>query len=152
MQIIEEDEPQEEEEANLEILAPETPVHVNQNYANNTDQLQQHQPLLLQTPLSAFYDPLAICHCCGKNANEISVCEMHKYVEQTHYAAETVRERDVRARAFLDGIEAGMRLFSEGGLSRPVGIAGPSSDHNRLTPSSVLQFVTPTPVDMWTTL
>ena len=149
IQLIDDDEAPLSTDPDL-VSRPEEPTHIPQDYENEGQYQQQPQPLPPQTPLSAFHDPYAICNCCGQNSHQISLSEMNRYVMETHYPTETVRERDARARAFLDGIEVGVRLFSRGGLSRPVGIAGLSGDNSdHLTPSGLLQFTTPSKTNLW---
>ena len=68
------------------------------------------------------------CAACGVTFDQIAVESMNAYIASTEYPGETVRDRSVRARAFLDGIDAGLVMFQTGGLSQGTTCAGTSSN------------------------
>ena len=59
------------------------------------------------------------CDWCGKCYDQIALEILGEYLIATAYGAETVRDRGVRSRAFIDGSEAALFSFKSAGLSRP---------------------------------
>ena len=65
------------------------------------------------------------CDWCGKSYDLIALETLGRYLVATAYDAETVRDRGVRSRAFIDGFEAALFSFKGAGLSQPQGCSGP---------------------------
>ena len=59
------------------------------------------------------------CDWCGKTYDQIALEILGEYLLATAYEAETVRDRNVRSRAFIDGFEAALFTFKSAGLSQP---------------------------------
>ena len=64
------------------------------------------------------------CDQFGKTYDQVALETLGKYLAATAYERETVRDRGVRSRAFIDGIEAALFIFRRAGLSQPVSCAG----------------------------
>ena len=65
------------------------------------------------------------CDWCGKSYDLIALETLGEYLVATAYDGETVRDRGVRSRAFIDGFEAALFSFKCAGLSQPHGCSGP---------------------------
>ena len=65
------------------------------------------------------------CHWCGKTYDEVALDALAAYTIATEYPGETVRDRNIRSRAYLDGFEAALICFKNAGLSQPRACAGP---------------------------
>ena len=59
------------------------------------------------------------CDWCGKTYDQIALEILGEYLLATAYEAETVRDRNVRSRAFIDGFEAALFTFKNAGLLQP---------------------------------
>ena len=59
------------------------------------------------------------CDWCGRTYDQIGLEILGEYLLATAYEAETVRDRNVRSRAFIDGFEAALFTFKNAGLSQP---------------------------------
>ena len=59
------------------------------------------------------------CDWCGKTYDQIALETLGEYLLATSYEAETVRDRNVRSRAFKDGFEAALFTFKNAGLLQP---------------------------------
>ena len=64
------------------------------------------------------------CDWCGKCYDQIALEILGEYLMATAYDTETVRDRGVRSRAFIDGFEAALFSFKSAGLSQPHSCAG----------------------------
>ena len=64
------------------------------------------------------------CDWCGKCYDLIALETLGEYLIATAYDGETVRDRGVRSRAFIDGFEAALFSFKGAGLSQPHGCSG----------------------------
>ena len=64
------------------------------------------------------------CHWCGKTYDEVALDALAAYTIATEYPGETVRDRNIRSRAYLDGFEAALICFKNAGLSQPRACAG----------------------------
>ena len=64
------------------------------------------------------------CDQCGKTYDQVALETLGDYLTATAYDGETVRDRGVRSRAFIDGFEAALFIFKRAGLSQPVSCAG----------------------------
>ena len=55
---------------------------------------------------------LSAAHCdwCGKSFDQVALETLGDYLMATAYDRETVRDRGVRSRAFIDGFEAALLL------------------------------------------
>ena len=51
--------------------------------------------------------------------DQLALETLGDYLGATAYNEETVRDRGVRSRAFIDGFEAALFIFKNAGLSRP---------------------------------
>ena len=65
------------------------------------------------------------CDWCGKSYDLIALETLGEYLVATTYDGETVRDRGLRSRAFIDGFEAALFSFKGAGLSQPHGCSGP---------------------------
>ena len=65
------------------------------------------------------------CIWCGKTYNQIGLEILGEYLLTTAYDSETVRDRNVKSRAFIDGFEAALFTFKNAGLSQPRSCVGP---------------------------
>ena len=63
-------------------------------------------------------------HWCGKTYDEVALDALAAYTIATEYPGETVRDRNIRSRAYLDGFEAALICFKSAGLSQPRACAG----------------------------
>ena len=64
------------------------------------------------------------CDQCGKTYDQVALETLGNYLAATAYGRETVRDRGVRSRAFIDGFEAALFIFKRMGLSQPVSCVG----------------------------
>ena len=69
------------------------------------------------------------CDWCGKTYDQIVLEILGEYLLTTAYDSETVRDRNVRSRAFIDGFEAALFTFKNAGLSQPRSCVGPGVQH-----------------------
>ena len=58
------------------------------------------------------------CAVCMKTYDQIVVDILRSYVNTTEYPEETIKDRNVRSRAFVDGFEAVVFTLKNAGLSR----------------------------------
>ena len=59
------------------------------------------------------------CNWCGRTYDQIGLETLDEYLLATAYDGETVRDRNMRSRAFIDGFEAALFAFKNAGLSQP---------------------------------
>ena len=59
------------------------------------------------------------CHRCGRTYDEVALDALAAYTAVTEYPGETVLDRNIRSRAYLDGFEATLICFKNAGLSQP---------------------------------
>ena len=64
-------------------------------------------------------------HWCGRTFDQIALETLGDYLGATAYDGETVRERGVRSRTFIDGFEAVLFIFKNAGLSQFKDAMGP---------------------------
>ena len=57
--------------------------------------------------------------------DEVALDALAAYTATTEYPGETVRYRNIRSRAYLDGFEAALICFKNAGLSQPRACVGP---------------------------
>ena len=83
-----------------------------------------------RNPLRRQLNPLVMlhvqgnCHWCGRSYDEVALDALAAYTAATEYSGETVRERNIRSRAYLDGFEAALICFKNAGLSQPRACVG----------------------------
>ena len=65
-----------------------------------------------------------ICEYCSKTYDQIALETLGDYLAATTDDGETVRERGVRSRAFIDGFEAALFIFKRAGLFQPYSCTG----------------------------
>ena len=65
-----------------------------------------------------------ICEYCSKTYDQIALETLGDYLAATAYDGETVRDRGVRSRAFIDGFEAALFIFKRAGLFQPYSCTG----------------------------
>ena len=58
------------------------------------------------------------CHWCGRTFDQVALETLGDYLGATAYDGETVRDRGVKSRAFIDGFEAALFIFKNAGLSQ----------------------------------
>ena len=46
------------------------------------------------------------CHWCGRSYDEVALDALAAYTAATEYPGETVKDRNIRSRAYLEGLEA----------------------------------------------
>ena len=66
-----------------------------------------------------------ICEYCSKTYDQIALETLGDCLAATAYDGETVRDRGVRSRAFIDGFEAALFIFKRAGLFQPYSCTGP---------------------------
>ena len=59
------------------------------------------------------------CHRCGRCYNDVDPDAPAAYTAATEYPGETVRDRNIRSRAYSDRFEAAHICFKKAGLSQP---------------------------------
>ena len=69
------------------------------------------------------------CDWCGKTYDQIGLEILGEYLLATAYNSETVRDCNVRSRAFIDGFEAALFTFKNAGLSQPRSCVGLGVQH-----------------------
>ena len=84
--------------------------------------LQERQ--MYRLLLTVMPNVAGFCDWCGK-CYLIALETLGEYLVATAYDGETVRDRGVRSRAFIDGFEAPLFSFKGAGLSQPHGCSGP---------------------------
>ena len=61
--------------------------------------------------------------------DEVALDALAAYTATTEYPGETVRDRNIRSRAYLDGFEAALICFKNAGLSQPRACVGSAVQH-----------------------
>ena len=74
------------------------------------------QPILQMNP-SVMPEVAGYCSGCNKTYDQIAVETLTHYVAWSEYPDETIRDRNVRSRAFIDGFGAALICFKNAGLS-----------------------------------
>ena len=85
-----------------------------QNAQNTT--FADNQPILQMNP-PVMPEVTGYCPGCSKTYNQIAVETLTNYVAWSEYLEETIRDRNVRSRAFVDGFGAALICFKNAGLS-----------------------------------
>ena len=85
-----------------------------------TEERQRHRLIPTVMPNVAGY-----CDWCGKSFDQVALETLGEYLAATAYEGETVRDRGVRSRAFIDGFKLALFCFKSAGLSQPYYCAGP---------------------------
>ena len=65
------------------------------------------------------------CHWCGRTYDEVALDALAAYATATEFPGKTVRDRNIRSRAYLNGFEAALICFKNAGLSQPRACVGP---------------------------
>ena len=96
-----------------------------------SDNNAQHQRNLLRRQLNPPVMPhvQGNCHWCGRTYDEVALVALAAYTATTEYPGETVRDRNIRSRAYLDGFEAALVCFKNAGLSQPRACFGSAVQH-----------------------
>ena len=111
------------------INTPQAPSR-NPRTSRSNEQITSSVTRVLFDPAHEDPDQAAMyCQCCGNSYVQIVTDMTNQYLCYTQYPLETVAERNVRAQAYLDGIQAGLSAFQSGGLSQPYDYAGSSSSY-----------------------
>ena len=105
------------------VLANHFPFHVGHSMNLLLLPLQERQMYRLVP--TVMPNVAGFCDWCGKCYDLIALETLGEYLVATAYDGETVRDRDVRSRAFIDGFEAALFSFKGAGLSQPHGCSGP---------------------------
>ena len=95
------------------------PVH-----GDNTSQ-QQRNPKRRQLNPPVMPHVQGNCHWCGRTYDEVALDALAAFTTATEYPGETVRDRNIRSRAYLDGFEAALICFKNAGLSQSRACVGP---------------------------
>ena len=74
-----------------------------------------NQPILQMNP-SVMPEVAGYCSGCNKTYDQIAVETLTHYVAWSEYPDETIRDRNVRSRAFIDGFGAALICFKNAGL------------------------------------
>ena len=85
---------------------------------DNTTQ-QQRNPLRRQLNPLVMPHVQGNCHWCSRTYDEVALDALAANTAATEYPGETVRDRNIRSRAYLDGFEAALICFKNAGLSQP---------------------------------
>jgi len=73
-------------------------------------------PMQMSPPVMPYV--AGACAVCKKTYDQIAVEILIEYVGTTEYPEETIKDRNVRSRAFIDGFEAAVFTLKNAGLSR----------------------------------
>ena len=92
---------------------------------NDNSAQQQRNPLRRQLNPPVLSHVQGNCHWCGRTYDEVALDALAAYTATTEYPGETVRDRNIRSRAYLDGFEAALICFKNAGLSQPRACVGP---------------------------
>ena len=89
-------------------------LNVQQPPSNSTS---THNVPILQLNPSVMPEVAGYCRSCMKTYNQIAIETLTSYVGWSEYPDETIRDRNVRSRAFVDGFGAALICFKNAGLS-----------------------------------
>ena len=64
------------------------------------------------------------CLVCGKSYDQVKEETLADYLDQTAQRGETVRERQIKRNAFIDGIQSGVFTFIPPGVSQAAACDG----------------------------
>ena len=64
------------------------------------------------------------CLVCGKSYDQVIAVTVAEYLNQTAQPGETVRERQIKRNAFIDGVQSGVFTFIEPGVSQAAACDG----------------------------
>ena len=95
-------------------------IYPSQAYSSMQEQ-PTHRRMQLNPPVMPHGQ--GNCHWCGKTY------DLAAYTIANEYQGETVRDRNIRSRAYLDGFEAALICFKNAGLSQPRACAGSGVQH-----------------------
>ena len=94
-------------------------THPQQNFhgqAQFQPQGPPNRPILQMSP-PVMPEVAGFCAGCSKTYDQIAVETLTQYVAWSEYPDETIRDRNVRSRAFVDGFGAALICFKNAGLS-----------------------------------
>ena len=74
----------------------------------------------------------SVCGNCRKPFYNISVEAAGRYIKRTEFEGETVRERELRTKAFFCGIETAVQMFARPVLSQPICCPGATVQRSQL--------------------
>ena len=86
---------------------------------------QQRNPLRRQLNPPVMPHVQGNCHWCGRTYDEVALDALAANTAKTENPGETVRDRNIRSRAYLDGFEAALICFKNAGQSQPRACVGP---------------------------
>ena len=90
---------------------------------------QQRNPLRRQLNPPVLPHVQGNCFWCGRTYDEVALDALAAYTAATEYPDETVRDRNIKSRAHLDGFEAALICFKNAGLSQPRACVGSAVQH-----------------------
>ena len=90
---------------------------------------QQRNPLRRQLNPPVMPHVQENCHWCGRTYDEVALDALAAYTAKTENPGETVRDRNIRSRAYLDGFKAALICFKNTGLSQPSARVGSAVQH-----------------------
>ena len=77
----------------------------------------QNSTLTNNQPISVMPEVAGYCPGCSKTFDQIAVETLTNHVPWSEYTEETIRDRNVRSSAFVDGFRAALICFEKAGLS-----------------------------------
>ena len=92
------------------------PVNNNVHSMPANNAFTHNGPILQMNP-PAMPEVAGYCSSCMKTYDQIAVETLTSYIAWSEYPEETIRDRNVRSRAFVDGFEAALICFKNAGLS-----------------------------------
>ena len=92
------------------------------SFSHNTQSLPPNNASTYNGPILQMNPPVmpgvaGYCSGCLKTYDQIAVETLTSYVAWSEYPEETIRDRNVRSRAFVDGFGAALICFKNAGLS-----------------------------------
>ena len=103
-------------------------IYPTQAYSSMQEQ-PTHRRMQLNPPVMPHVQ--GNCHWCGKTSDEVALDALAAYTIATEYPVETVRDRNIRSPAYLDGFEAALICFKKAGQSQPRACAGSGVQRSR---------------------
>ena len=92
------------------------PVNNNAHSFPANNAFPQNGPILQMNP-PVMPEVAGYCSSCMKTYDHIAVETLTSYIAWSEYPEETIRDRNVRSRAFVDGFGAALICFINTGLS-----------------------------------
>ena len=110
-------------ERSSQVVLPNIPFQVSHSTNLLLLPLHERQINRLFTPVMPHV--AGFCDWCEECYDLNALETLGRYLIATSYDTETVRDRGVRSRAFIDGFEAALFSFKGAGLSQPQSCSGP---------------------------